>query len=149
MKTHVLIVSQTFPKTVYNELHSTGFVSKIMYGQKIHTIRENYEYWAKRIKEVEQGQAELIIRTWSGVPYRSVQNEHIRFNASDGVGVTKVYFDENRELIIPNCNAHYTLEDVAKNDGLTIDEFHKWFAKTPVGKPLAMIHFNDFRYNKF
>jgi hypothetical protein len=55
MKTYVITVSRTFPKTHERAGQETYFVNKIFDGSKIHTIRANYELWEKRINEVKEG----------------------------------------------------------------------------------------------
>jgi hypothetical protein len=42
--------------------------------------------------------------------------------------------------------SHY-LPYVARNDGLTLDEFYEYFKDYPEGA-LAVLHFTDFRYGK-
>lgn len=67
MKTYVLILSEYFPKDHPKAGEPTGFVGDLMFtGKKIHTIRSNYELWAKRIDEVRAGKARLSIRIWTG-----------------------------------------------------------------------------------
>ena len=72
MKTHVLIISRTFPSYHLRKGKETGFVEKIP-DEKIHTIRANYPLWEKRIKEVQFGEAVLSLRYWSDKPYKSEQ----------------------------------------------------------------------------
>lgn len=36
---------------------------------KRHTIRANYEFWAKRFEKIAAGEAVLSIREWVGKPY--------------------------------------------------------------------------------
>ena len=38
-------------------------------------------------------------------------------------------------------------ETLAKNDGLSDDDFREWFKKIDFSKPMAIIHFTDFRYS--
>ena len=54
---------------------------------KIHTIRTNYQLWEKRINEVQEGNAVLSIRQWSGKPYRSKQTTILNLTKDDGVGI--------------------------------------------------------------
>lgn len=50
--------------------------------EKIHTIRANYDLWAKRFEEIERGEACLAVRKWTGKPYRSPQIEIARLTKS-------------------------------------------------------------------
>lgn len=122
MKTHVLIVSRTFPKTHKRAGEETYFPDKILYQQKlkegyetpclicshhyetsgkckkcfdpfkIHTIRSNYELWDKRIKEVQEGKAILSLRYWLGKPYDSKQVEFCRLDKDSDVGIQLLQF---------------------------------------------------------
>lgn len=148
MKTYVLIVSRTFPKGHNKEGEQTFFVDKISNGEKIHTIRSNYPLWKKRIKEVQEGKAVLSLRYWSEKPYRSKQVEFARLD-KDSCGVQEIYFI-NRNIYCPAlCSDRFlknNIEEIAKNDGLPIELFKEWFKNYDLSKPLAIIHFTNFRY---
>lgn len=150
MKKYVIIISERFPKTHSKAGEETGFNSKIKQGLKIHTIRMNYELWAKRIKEVQEGNACLSIRKWSGLPYRSKQIELFNFQNLDGVGIERLQIGIlgiflNDDYITPKPN-HNIIENIAFNDGLDSDDFREWFRKVSIEDELAIIHFTDFRY---
>lgn len=150
MKTYVLTVSNQFPKTHPRAGQDTGFVAAIknLFGDhqtKIHTIRCNYPLWAKREKEINEGRAILSIRYWSGKPYGSKQIEICRL---EKIGVQELVFRfgdfnmpkiSNSDLLLPH-------EDLAKNDGLSPRDFCYWFKKYDFSKPMAIIHFTNFRY---
>jgi len=115
---------------------------------KIHTVRNNYELWKKRIDEVNAGKAIISIRQWTGKPYRSKQTEIRQLNKA---GIQKLrsmddYFaysvsDKGNVLPIP-------LVLLSINDGLELPDFKEWFKgsnPTP-DKPMAIIHFTDFKY---
>lgn len=173
MKTYVLTVSRTFPKTHKKAGESTQFIEKIIengnidlripnnsaeflnwtrrnYEPKIHTIRSNYPLWDKRIKEVQDGKAVLSLRYWSGKPYNSKQVEFARLDKDSGVGIQDLIF-LNRNILDPiiainsNC-LELDITDLCKNDGLTPDDFMEWFKKYDLSKPMAIIHFTNFRY---
>jgi hypothetical protein len=40
----------------------------------------------------------------------------------------------------------FKLDYLAKNDGLSLDDFKEWFKGYDLSKPLALIHFTKFRY---
>ena len=46
-----------------------------MDGTKKHTIRGNYQYWAKKAEQINAGKMVLSIRQWTGRPYNSEQEE--------------------------------------------------------------------------
>lgn len=146
MKTFVLTISKQFPKTHDKAGRSTGFVENISRlftndCDKIHTIRSNYELWQKRAKEINEGKAILSIRYWSEMPYRSKQVEICRL---ERIGVEKLEQPDNF-VFAPIEGNPIDWEVVAKNDGLSFEDFCKWF-KSRQKEPMAVIHFTDFRY---
>jgi len=76
-------ISEYFPKTHKRAGEPTNFVmqiSNVFYGSfpaKLHTMRQNYSLWKKRIDEVIAGDAILVLFSWSGKPYNS--SHHNRF----------------------------------------------------------------------
>jgi hypothetical protein len=175
MKTFVLTVSRTFPKTHKRAGQQTWFVEKIneegmpisddpIMGKKIHTIRANYELWEKRIKEVQEGKAILSLRYWSGEPYRTKQIEFAQLDKDSGVGVQELKFGYCNSLIslsdkfFPIITKPYIIElenlkdkyldilQISKNDGLKFGDFMDWFKNYDLSKPMAIIHFTSFRY---
>lgn len=141
MKTFVLTVSRIFPKSHKRAGEQTRFVEKINNGEKIHTIRANYELWEKRAKQINDGKAILSIRYWSGKPYKSKQVEFCRLTK---IGLQKLDNPKNfiwAEIDGKKCN----WEDVAKNDGLSFYDFCEWF-KVSQNNPMAVIHFTEWRY---
>lgn len=151
MKTYVITLSRRFPKTHARAGEPTEFTEKFRVT-KLHTIRANYDLWSKRIAEIEQGEAYLSVRQWTGAPYRSKQVEIARLSKEDGVGIQKLEF-------YPNCDGKFTsgnfsidgyfifdTETLAKNDGLSIEDWKEWFKGNDLCRPLAIIQFSWFRY---
>lgn len=152
MKTYVITLSAVFPKTHARAGQPTGFAEKFR-DTKLHTIRANYDLWSKRIAEIEQGKACLSVRQWTGAPYRSKQVEIASLTKADGVGIQKLEF-------YPNCDGKFTsgnfsidgyfifddTETLAKNDGLSIEDWKEWFKGYDLTKPLAVIQFTKFKY---
>jgi hypothetical protein len=160
MKTFVLTVSRTFPKTHKRSGQKTWFVEKInnvgmpisddpILGIKIHTIRANYELWERRARQINDGMAILSVRYWSGKPYNSKQVEFCQLNK---IGLQKLIFKERdllKEIAIsPDRDIFhsYTIADISKNDGLSFDDFKEWFKNYDLSIPMAIIHFTDYRY---
>jgi hypothetical protein len=147
VKTFVLIVSKQFPKTHKNSGKDTGFIMAIknlpnLEKSKIHTIRGNYNLWSKRAKEINEGKAILSIRYWSGKPYNSKQ---IEIKQLQKVGIEKLE-DPTNFVFAPIEGACIPWGDVAKNDGLSFEDFCDWF-KIKSKEPMAIIHFTNFRYH--
>lgn len=147
VKTYVITVSQFFPTDHQKKGQPTGFVSSIGHKVKIHTIRQNFKLWEKRIEQVMEGNAVLSLRFWSGKPYQSKQVEFFRLTKSDGVGIEK--FQMTTEgFLINNVDHKIKFENLAKNDGLTFEDFKDWFKKVkPNSEPMAIIHFTNYRYS--
>lgn len=122
---------------------------------KLHTIRGNYELWRKRFVQIESGEACLSIRQWTGKPYASKQVEIARLTKEDGIGLQKL------DLKLASFSPFYIEVDrideerrtdtihvglLANNDGLSLTDWQFWFEKSDLSKPLAIIHFTNFRY---
>ena len=148
MKTHILILAQTFPKGHPNAGQATRFGASISQCVKIHTIRDNYASWEKKIQDVLNGEARISIRIWEGKPYRSCQIELLSLDRNSGVGIQKLHSfdDENAYFISDKGNVFpVSLQELANNDGLSVNEWKGWF-KDVSRFPLAIIHFTEFRY---
>ena len=148
MKTYVLTVSQFFPKTHPRSGESTGFVEAIknLFSDeqtKIHTIRANYDFWKKRVDEINDGNAILSIRFWTGKPYNSKQEELVRL---EKVGIQKIRFPfPNMHCFMIDEIQHQDMT-LSKNDGLSYRDFADWFGKYNLYEPMAIIHFTNFKY---
>jgi hypothetical protein len=149
VKCYVLTVNQKFESLIIETLDAIekGQPINLMSMLKIHTIRKNYAWWKKRIEAINQGEAYLSIRRWTGKPYRSPQHEIKRLETvgvqevakrSEG-GKTKYYIKESDGLYFVSTGT------LARNDGLSYEEFCEWFKNYPDGD-MAIIHFTDFRY---
>lgn len=121
-------------------------------GKKLHTIRANYEFWQKRMIEVQAGRAVIELFYWRKRPYHSKQVVFATLDESSGCGVQKLLFhgasinepyfqDSIGQLMYPNLSL-----DLAKNDGLTEEDFKDWFKGYDLTEPMAIIHFTSFRY---
>ena len=142
MKTYVITVAKTFPAYHPRAGQPTGFRRAILAGEKIHTIRKNYPLWAKRIKEVEEGKAELSLREWSGKPYRSKQVEFLRLGREHGVGVQPFKNFDGFKSQEGHIGGHII---ICQQDGLSFSDFVSWFVNHD-GSTVACIHFTPFRY---
>lgn len=151
MKKYIITLSKFFLKQHIRAGEETGFKDSFLKGKKVHTIRANYNLWEARIKEVQEGKAVLSIRQWSGLPYRSKQDEITELSKEDGVGIQKLTFnkDSNGEFFLENFNIdgkYIDFDKLAANDGLLTEDWYRWFKKYDLSKPMAVIHFTSFRY---
>jgi len=105
---------------------------------KIHTIRQNYEYW-KRF----EGQ-DVALFVWEGKPYRSRQKV---FCVKRIVSVQAIYFQNRREIYWHDENCEIIkIRKLSANDGFeNWHDFCAWFSNYKSGK-MAILHFTDFRY---
>jgi len=148
LKTYVITCAVNFPTTHPRKGEPTGFKEAILAGTKIHTIRTNFDFWAKRIIEVQAGRARISLREWSGKPYASKQVEFAELRADNGVGFERLATYEHGSFRVEGLNAWRPVKPayLANHDGLSLRDFTDWFKK-PVF-PMAIIHFTSFRYAK-
>ena len=144
MKTFVITLSKTFPRTHIHSGRETYFAHLLANGltlteeglkfcrHKIHTVRTNFPLWEKRISEI---------------PYRSPQKELARLTGSDGVGIQVLKLEN---LLNPTVidGEKVELSDLAAHDGLSLSDWYDWFRKVDLRQPMAIIHFTKFRYGK-
>lgn len=151
MKKYIITLSKFFLKQHIRAGEETGFKDSFLKGKKVHTIHANYNLWEARIKEVQEGKAVLSIRQWSGLPYRSKQDEITELSKEDGVGIQKLTFnkDSNGEFFLEDFDIdgkYIDFDKLAANDGLLTEDWYRWFKKYDLSKPMAVIHFTSFRY---
>jgi hypothetical protein len=78
-----------------------------------------------------------------GVGNRIVQKQ-VELCTLDEIGLQK--FDNPANFVYAEIDGKMcNWGDVAKNDGLSFDDFCEWF-KSRQKEPMAVIHFTDFRY---
>lgn len=149
------MISSHFPKSHTRAGQLTFFIDEILKVRKIHTIRDNFDLWKKRVDEVNKGEAIISIRTWEGLPYRSKQIEKLQLTKHSGCGVeliTMYKHSENEIVYSINSKNLEALYIIARNDGLQLEDFRKWFFPEWKGKEQyfkgAIIHFTNFRYEK-
>lgn len=131
----------------------THFAKSVKEGIKIHTCRDNYEYWAKKIEALKAANGTLCIREWSGKPYRSPQDT-IEEIPSERVHVSTLTLTRlpgaRYEAIVDG--KEIDIRALATNDGFSdVRDFTAFL--NPVFKmhgentvKLAIIHFNEFEY---
>ena len=162
IKRYRLGVSRNFPTTHPRKGEPTQFEAKIQFAlhnnkfwQKLHTIRANYPLWEKRMKEVKAGRAVIELFYWEDKPYRSKQIVFAVLDKDSGCGVQELDmsiflshsmgFVNFKELTFSGAK-EIDIKTLAKNDGLSLDDFKAWFKKYDLSQPMAIIHFTSFRY---
>lgn len=153
MKTYVLMISKHFMKDHPRAGELTMFRYSIQNGDKIHTLRANYDYWAHVAEEVNAGRGVLSLRQWSGKPYRSKHEEFMRL-ANMGVqraSVTVFLFHQGTKggvygTIKVDSKEIQHYREFYTNDGFSsAEDFANWFGAC-IYENMALIHFTDFRY---
>ena len=162
IKRYRLGISRNFPTTHPRKGEPTQFEAKIQFAlhnnkfwQKLHTIRANYPLWEKRMKEVKAGRAVIELFYWEDKPYRSKQIVFAVLDKDSGCGVQELNmsiflshsmgFVNFKELTFSGAK-EIDIKTLAKNDGLSLDDFKAWFKKYDLSQPMAIIHFTSFRY---
>jgi hypothetical protein len=119
---------------------------------KLHTIRGNYTLWTERFEKINKGEAVLELYYWDGKPYgKGVKQITIcQLGKDDGIGIQCLDF-LNGNFSDPvafdsKSKVHLTREQLAKNDGLSLDDFTAWFKGFDLSETMAIIHFTPFRY---
>lgn len=147
-----------FPVTHIRKGESTGFKDKFLAAInkedewcKLHTIRANYELWKKRFDEIAAGNACLAIRQWTGRPYCSKQVELTRLTREDGIGLQKLEIVKEKYNSRPIWLGYadgrqIDVNNLAQNDGLSLNDWIEWFKNYELNQPMAIIHFTKFRY---
>lgn len=173
MKTYYLTLSQTFPAKHPRHGQLTQFVDKFQnarydatnvnshydvgmpnVGIKLHTIRANYPFWAKRFEKINAGEAVLSVRQWSGKPYRSKMIEIARLTKEDGIGIQRLevtsncFGINNWQHFDIDGRGYMSINAIPNNDGLSREDWINWFKSYDISKPLAIIHFTNFRYGR-
>ena len=153
------MIAKEFPQTHYLSGVETGFRKNIVLTVrfpdqflkiKLHTIRGNWPLWRERFQKIENDEAYLSLREWSGKPYRSKMTKIMDLYKSDGIGLEKLTMAQPASIVSPGDKLErfeIVAEDkIALYDGLLIDSFKEWFKDYPDHEPRAIIHFTDFRY---
>lgn len=116
---------------------------------KIHTIRYNAKnVWDGRYKDIVSGKKYLSIREWTGRPYNSEQKEIAQLPKIGLQHVTMTYSSEDAYPEIWIDNKKVSIHEVAKNDGLSVEDFVEWFFGNNKENVFegVVIHFTGFRY---
>ena len=150
-KNVILMLNRVFPVKHTKAGTPTMFANLLYANHKIHTVRMDEKgLWAKRCDEVNSGKKILSIREWTERPYRSEQRE-IKKLAQ--IGLQHITMTYSSDDALPQCwidNKRVPTEDIANNDGLSVEDFVDYFfgkcgCKSNVFEGVV-IHFTPFRY---
>lgn len=171
MKTFPLMISKQFLKSHPRAGEPTYFKEKILNGlgeqnkdsrgliylAKIHTLRENYDHWARIANEVNAGRGVLSLRQWTGSPYNFQRDgsKPKEFLQLPKMGVQAIRLMTGGVVLNGKEIPWYEFNEIYTNDGFSyFDDFFHWFCpplKNPaigrvLDKQACIIHFTDFRY---
>ncbi|PIB28895.1 hypothetical protein BFP77_08235 [Maribacter sp. 4U21] len=105
----------------------THFEDKIVNGQKIHTIRKSYDYWASRIDNAQKSPDSIYkLSLWSDKPYVSKQYQ-AQTGEAHNIWYAPINFKKLNDEILLIDDVEYPLDIVSKNDGLPAEIFRDWF----------------------
>lgn len=149
----IITVSRLFPGTHSRRGEPTDFAAKLEAGVKKHTIRKNADLWEHAASKMQGGKFRLCIRQWSGRPYKSKQVEIA--SRDEPIGTERITLTYNGGTGLLEANVNGTEVDVmelAKNDGLSYDDFKEWFFGQSTPEDGAeyqgvIIHFTKMRYS--
>lgn len=120
----VVTLCRVFPVTHSLAGKPTEFEGKLKEHKKIHTIRYNKNgVWDKRYKDIASGKKYLSVREWTGRPYNSEQREFAQY---DKIGLQHITMTYGVDDAVPQIwidGKQIPIEIVAKNDGLTVEQF--------------------------
>ena len=173
-----VMLSKTFFPQHPKAGEPTGFKEKVKSGAKRHTCRCNYDYWKQRIETLQERGGVLSLRQWSGKPYEKGKPQELIMDVPASMIDVQQLIMERRKLDEPEYvevqpglfqprtayeyfaridGEPYDVEFIAKNDGLSLEDFKAWF--NPVfdeyekkhkaertALSFAVIHFTTFRY---
>lgn len=148
----ILTLSKRFPTTHSRKGEPTGFKEKLAKGEKLHTIRRNFDLWNVNAEKMTRGGFYLSVRQWSGRPYNSKQTEIQQISRPIAVQPILINYHHDGGLLTAKIKGgnQIEVEQLAKNDGLSLPDFVEWFfGKTPKGDATfegVVIHFTDLRY---
>lgn len=140
----------------------TWFADAVKAGVKIHTCRDNYDYWVKKVEALKDADGTLCIREWTGRPFRSPQGtikeipaatvhvSQLKLCRHSYVGAFDHKQHNDYSAVVDGEDVR--LVDIAYNDGFWNERDFTAFIDPLFAKydtdtiTLAIIHFTPYRY---
>jgi hypothetical protein len=143
---------------------------------KLHTIRainkSKSNTWSDKIKDVQEGKAVLVLYRWNGKPYSAdgcanlfvfgidavrefidelMKSDKYRYaipviDSGIGVQILSIGNDWHTWVLGVLCGDYPEIDEIAKNDGLSVEDFKAWFKSYDLSNFMEIIHFTKFRY---
>jgi hypothetical protein len=151
-KIYQLYLAKNYLSTHPKKGRPTNFLEAVKQGKKKHTIRGNYTYWDKIVKQVNESKAVLSVRQWTGKPYYSSPVEVFQVHK---ITIEPVHFEKPSKAN-PRKVAFITIagvkktgvefDKVARNDGFDlVEDFLDWF---PYEFDGCILHFDEIVWEK-
>jgi hypothetical protein len=151
-KIAVLLLSLIFMVEHSRAGQPTGFKEKLESGEKLHTMRGNYNYWAGKAAKINAGEMVLSIRHWRGKPFDSTQCviktfQHLNIQRYEGYWYKEQRAKGELPTFLIDGKLYEDVAQLAKNDGLSLEDWLEWFFKKTETVEGAILHFTqDFKY---
>jgi len=136
LKEYFITLPVYFPKGHVHGGKQTDFEESFTSYDKIHTIKERYSVWAKRIDNVISGNAVLkvcVVNSSRKIILRTLTNKNC------------VGYEKLEDVLESPYN---NLDLVAKHEGLYLEDYLNWVEIISKKEPAIVIHFTGFRYRK-
>lgn len=152
LKKAILPISKVFPAGHKRAGDPTDFEAKIASGEKIHTIRHDSKgVWVKRFAKIQAGLMYLAMKQWTGRPYNSEMRDLFQKYKEDGIGLQDIEMVYGSDDAYPRVwvnGIRVEIQELAKNDGLSVDDFVDWFFGNGKENTFTgvIINFTDYRY---
>jgi hypothetical protein len=143
-----------FPR-LFPTAHSRGgeqthFIENVMAGDKIHMIRRFYDRWKVLSEKTSR-------RPYSIDLCQYTDRQRPRFHRIASIDaplavqrIRMLYSEQTGDVRVFVDGKEIPIEQIAQNDGLTVDDFKEWFfSGHRAGNSDydgCIIHFTDFRY---
>lgn len=143
--------SRLFPTTCTRRGEQTHFIEKVMLGEKIHTIRRQYDRWKIIADKTQERRFNIALCQWAATPRRSKVHQVGLLDSQIGVQRIKMkYFAASDDIVAIVDGKEVSPVIIAENEGLEWNDFKEWF----FGKNRTenaeyngcIIHFTDTRY---
>ena len=120
----------------------------IQLEDKVSDILPEFTMKDKRYKDIASGKKYLSVREWTGRPYNSEQREFARYEKIGLQHITMTYGSDDTIPKVWVDNKKVSINEVAKNDGLSVEDFVEWFFGNNKENVFegVVIHFTSFRY---
>ena len=140
IKIYKMPISEFFPRKHKRAGEPTDFMQKIINAldgkepKKLHTLRAKCEAWKRKIDEVIEGDAILVVFAWSKKPYRSAQQDKFVFGKNTDEVVNFIHRKYTPDFINNKCRVVLKDEVEIGVQELEFGETYHYFDKRDLDK---------------